>query len=83
MPTVLRKSSLLFAACLVLATSADINTASAQTKPAPSKAETTQADSVEQNTPDTPDDELEAAAVTLDGNSIQLNSDGGVKLASV
>jgi hypothetical protein len=55
----------LIAACLILTGSAAINTAAAQTRPAPSQPET-QPETDNQNTPDTPDDELEAAAVTLD-----------------
>jgi hypothetical protein len=66
MRTVLRKTSLLFAVCLAIAASAAINTATAQTKPTPSQPETAQADAADQNRPDIPDDELEAAAVTLD-----------------
>jgi hypothetical protein len=66
MRTVLRKTSLLFAVFLAIAASAAINTATAQTKPTPSQPETAQADAADQNTPDIPDDELEAAAVTLD-----------------
>ena len=73
MPTALRKTSLIFAASLILAASAGINTVTAQTKPAPkpnqptpAQPETAQAETDNQNTPDTADDELEAAAVTLD-----------------
>src|SRR5437870_13500584 len=73
MPTTLRKPSLLLAVYLSVAASVAINTAIAQNKSAPkahqpaaSKAETTQADAADQNNSDIPDDELEAAAVTLD-----------------
>ncbi|MCU1252349.1 MAG: hypothetical protein JWQ49_5378 [Edaphobacter sp.] len=66
MPIVLRKTSFLFAACLALTGSAAINTATAQTKPPQTMPAPPQADTENQETPDTADDELEAAAVTLD-----------------
>src|SRR3954451_14205076 len=66
MRTVLRKPPLLFAVCLAIAASSAIDTATAQSKPNPSQPETAQAEAADQNTPDTPDEELEAAAVTLD-----------------
>src|SRR5207302_11193890 len=73
MSTTLRRPPLLFAVCLSVAGSVAINTAIAQNRPAPkahqpaaSQAETTQADASDQNTSGIPDDELEAAAVTLD-----------------
>jgi hypothetical protein len=66
MPTVLRKTSLLLAVFLALSCSAAINTGTAQTKPAQTKPETTQSETDNQETPDTADDELDAAAVTLD-----------------
>ena len=65
MPTVLRKTSLIFAACLILAGSAAINTITAQTKPAPRPNQPTPSQA-ENDNQDTPDDELDAAAVTLD-----------------
>src|ERR1700761_2079562 len=72
MPTPSKKSVLLPAICLLLAGSLAFNTALAQTKPAsppkavqktPSEAENTQAEADDQ---DTPNDELEEAAVKLD-----------------
>jgi hypothetical protein len=66
MPTVLRKTSLLLAVCLALTGSADINTATAQTKPATTRPESNQAETDSQDTSDTADDELETAAVSLD-----------------
>ena len=73
MPAALRKTSLLFAAFLGFAGSAAIDKSTAQSRPTPkanqpasSQAEATPADSADQNTPEIPDDELEAAAVTLD-----------------
>jgi hypothetical protein len=72
MPTVLRRTSLLFTVCLALAASAVIDRVNAQSKPAPkahqpapSQADTT-ADTADQNAPDIADDELEAAAVNID-----------------
>jgi hypothetical protein len=62
MPTILRKTSLLFAVFLALTGTAAINMATAQTK-VPNTSGTTQADSDNQ---DMPDDELDAAAITLD-----------------
>src|SRR5215469_10570192 len=72
MPTILRRTSLLFTVCLALAASGAIDRAIAQNKPAPkahqpapSQPDTT-ADIADQNAPDTADDELEAAAVSID-----------------
>jgi LssY C-terminus len=70
MPTASNKLSLIFAICLVLVATAT-RPAFAQTKPVPPKAtqktpadaETSKADADDQ---DTPDDELEAAAITID-----------------
>jgi ankyrin repeat protein len=72
MPTPSSKSSLILSICLLLAASVAIDTLAAQTKSTPppkatqknpSQAEDTKADADDQ---DTADDELEAAAVTID-----------------
>src|ERR1700677_4284211 len=72
MLTALRKLSLIFAICVLLAGPAAIDTAVAQTKPVPtpkadqqtsSQTEETKADADDE---DTPSDELESAAVTID-----------------
>jgi hypothetical protein len=72
MPTASSKRSLIFVICLVLAATAVSHPAAAQTKPAtppkttqktPADAENPKADADDQ---DTPDDELESAAVTID-----------------
>jgi ankyrin repeat protein len=69
MQNVLRTSSLIFAACLLLAGSTPVNIAAAQTKPAPKanqKAPSEENSKAEADDEDTPNDELEEAAVKLD-----------------
>jgi hypothetical protein len=70
MQSALRTSSLIFAACLILAGSTPVNNAAAQTKPAlkadqktPAQAENSRTEAEDE---DTPNDELEEAAVKLD-----------------
>jgi hypothetical protein len=70
MPNALKTSSLIFAACLILAGSIPVNIAAAQSKPAsksnqktPAQAEDTKTDADDE---DMPNDELEEAAVKLD-----------------
>jgi ankyrin repeat protein len=72
MQTPLRTSSLIFAACLILAGSAPVDIAGAQTKSAPLPKSKQQAPSQSDNPKseaddeDTPNDELEEAAVKID-----------------
>jgi ankyrin repeat protein len=70
MPNPLRTSSLIFAACLILAGSTPVNIAAAQTKPASKASQKTPAQAEDSKTDaddeDTPNDELEEAAVKLD-----------------
>ena len=72
MQNALRTSSLIFAACLILAGSISVNTAAAQTKPVPSSEDNQKASSpadsakIDADDEDTPNDELEEAAVKLD-----------------
>ena len=73
MRTMLRKLTTIFAVCLMLYPCTAIDTAAAQTKPAPKANQKTppQADNPkpeadEEDTADTPNDELEEAAVKLD-----------------
>jgi hypothetical protein len=70
MPIILRNPSLIFSACLVIAAFATLNTAAAQTKPSPKTTQQTPAsgDDAQANAgdEDTPNDELEEAAVKLD-----------------
>jgi ankyrin repeat protein len=69
MQTPLRTSSLIFAACLILAGSPPVNIAAAQTKPAPKVSQKTPAEAEEAKTDadeEATNDELEEAAVKLD-----------------
>jgi hypothetical protein len=73
MLTMLRKLTTIFAVCLMLSTCTAIDTAAAQTKPTPkanqktpSQAENPKPEADEEDTADTPNDELEEAAVKLD-----------------
>jgi hypothetical protein len=69
----LRKLITIFAVCLMLSPCTAIDTATAQTKPAPKanqktppQAENPKPEADEEDTADTPNDELEEAAVKLD-----------------
>jgi len=69
----LRNITTIFAVCLILSTCTAIDTAAAQSKPAPKanqktppQAENTKPEADEEDTADTPNDELEEAAVKLD-----------------
>lgn len=73
MPNGFRTSSLLLAIFLIVETNAAISTVTAQSKPASppeaqqqTPAQTNAADETADDSPDVPDDELAAAAVTLD-----------------
>ncbi|HWW96835.1 MAG TPA: LssY C-terminal domain-containing protein [Edaphobacter sp.] len=73
MRTMLRTLTTIFAVCLMLSPCTAIDTAAAQTKPAPkanqktpSQAESPKPEAEEEDTADTPNDELEEAAVKLD-----------------
>ena len=79
MPTALRKTSLIFAACLILTASAAIHTATAQTKPAQTRPETPKADTDDQNSPDTPDarvDRPHAPKTTSNATGDVITTDG-------